>query len=79
MGCGANTQKVLALEMSTGIILSESALRSPLIAKCTLQSVSTEELKLTSRLFRDLASRSCGSVIDKTTFLQFFPLPVYST
>lgn len=35
-----------------------------------------EELRLTNRLFRDLASRSGGASIDKTTFMLFFPLPV---
>lgn len=37
-----------------------------------------QELHLTAKLFRDLASRSGGETINRTTFLQFFQLPVTS-
>jgi serine/threonine protein kinase/Ca2+-binding EF-hand superfamily protein len=49
----------------------------PHLSKCTHYLVSSHELRFLSKLFRDLASRSGTDSIDRHTFLQFFPLPVW--
>jgi Ca2+-binding EF-hand superfamily protein len=34
-----------------------------------------KELKILTQLYKDLSRRSEGNLVDKVTFLQFFPLP----
>lgn len=68
-----------AVEVSQRLTLSPEVLTSPYVAKCRRYAVAPDELRLISKLFRDLASRSSNDYIDKTTFLLFFPLPVSST
>ena len=76
MGCIPNRARVQAIEVSQRLSLSPEALASPFISKRKSPSVSPQELRLVGKLFRDLAARSTGERIDKTTFLLFFPLPV---
>jgi len=68
-----------ASDTTSSATLNSLALQSPAISKCTPHTVTPQELRLTNRLYRDLASRSGGTAIDKTTFLLFFPLPVPCT
>ena len=76
MGCHPTRTGRTAIEVSQRLTLSPAALTSPYISKCISHSVTPDELRLIAKLFRDLAARSTGDSIDKTTFLLFFPLPV---
>ena len=76
MGCALTRNRVQAIEVSQRLSLPPEAHSNPFIAKRSLSSVTSEELRLISKLYRSLADRSNGENIDKTTFLLFFPLPV---
>ena len=78
MGCGLARNKVQTIEVSQRLSLSPDAKANSFVAKCNLHSVTAEELRLISKLYRNLSERSNGENIDKTTFLLFFPLPVDS-
>lgn len=77
MGCGVSRyERQLVATTKRRPSLSPSVASSPLIGKCTVYIVTAQELRLTAKLFRDLSSRCGGETINKTTFLQFFQLPV---
>lgn len=44
--------------------------------RCNWHPVGEREVRMLRILFQDLSARSPGEAIDKTTFLQFFTLPV---
>jgi len=66
MGVGKSSVRVGSGE------LSEKDLRR----RCKLHPVCEREVRMLRILFSDLSARSPGEAIDKTTFLQFFTLPV---
>jgi len=79
MGCGANKNTARIMDISQKLTQNPTRALKQSMSKCTAYTVSSQEIRFLSKLFRDLASRSGGSAVDKTTFLQFFPLPVRST
>ena len=76
MGCTPSRQHIHALEVSQRFSLASNPAFKLHLEKCRDHSVSQQELRFLGKLFRDLASRSTGTTVDRKTFLQFFPLPV---
>lgn len=79
MGCGVNKGTARVVDVSQKLTEHPTSVLKLSMTKCTPYPVTSQEIRFLSKLFRDLASRSGGSAVDKTTFLQFFPLPVHST
>ena len=76
MGCGVQKGKINVMEASQKLTANPTAALKIYLNKCTRHTVTSQEVRFLSKLFRDLASRSGGEAVDKITFLQFFPLPV---
>jgi len=66
------------MDVSQKLTINPSPVLKLYMGKCERYLVTSQELRFLSKLYRDLASRSGGTSVDKTTFLQFFPLPVSS-
>lgn len=79
MGCGVSKNRGKVVDISQKLTINPTPVLKLFMSKCEFHPVTSQELRFLSKLFRDLASRSGGESVDKTTFLQFFPLPVSFT
>lgn len=76
MGCGVSRDRRRVAEVSQRLTRNPTTTLKLHMNKCTMHTVTSQEIRFLSKLFGDLSSRSGGLAVDKTTFMQFFPLPV---